>query len=62
MSRLKGGHWEQFEGHTGLGEDDVAMDDDENGRDRGAGEDDEDWEQEVADTLASLASIHVEEG
>ena len=60
MEKLKGGHWEQFEGAAGTAADDIHMDELE-GRDKHDMEEEE-WEQEVADTLASLSTIHVEEG
>ena len=59
MGRLKGGHWAQYEGPNDVPGDDVNM---EGEQDRHDGEEEEEWEKEVANTLASLASIHVEEG
>ncbi|KAH8091774.1 nuclear pore protein 84/107 [Cristinia sonorae] len=59
MSRLRGGHWEQYEGQGNAIADDVSMDEEADVRDD---QEEEEWELEVANTLASLATIHVEEG
>ncbi|THH27911.1 hypothetical protein EUX98_g6279 [Antrodiella citrinella] len=60
MARLKGGHWLQYEDRLGDAAEDETMDEDLEGPENGNEE--EEWEREVANTLASLGTIQVDEG